>query len=295
MTQELTSVSALFSTPYLTNDEYRQAPTSVDVDDFVGGGSMAINDVELGNVIGRASSWIDAHCGQVLAATVDTDSFRARVSRDGMLNMHPRYWPIVAIEAASFGSNPVVMNTLDPTTAWIEPMAVVFPLSGLNASFLGQIQFSRTYSPSAIQYCSLTYVNGYANALTTATSAIGATLLTVNDRTGFVAGMRFNVYDGINTELLTIASSHTHATGPGTLPLASPATCAHSAAVSVSALPPAVKQAAIYMTNVILKSRGNSALVMESITPSRIVGDNPNVSGDYNAAIDLLKPFRRIR
>jgi hypothetical protein len=295
MTQELTSVSALFSTPYLTNDEYREAPTSVDIDDFVGGGSMALNDVELGNVIARASSWIDSHCGQVLAATLDTDSFRARVSRDGMLNMHPRYWPIVAVESASFGSNPTVMNTLDPTTAWIEPMAVVFPMLGLNASFLGQIQFSRTYSPSAVQYCTMTYVNGYANTLLAANSIVGATSLSVKDRTGFVAGSRFNIYDGVNTELLTIASNHTHATGPGTLPLASAATCAHTTGVSVSALPPAIKQACIYMTNVILKSRGNSALVMESITPTRIVGDNPNVSSDYNSAVDLLKPFRRIR
>jgi hypothetical protein len=49
------------------------------------------------------------------------------------------------------------------------------------------------------------------------------------------------------------------------------------------------------MTNVILKSRGNSAIAMTPLTANQIIGNNPNVSGDYSAAIDLLKPFRRIR
>ena len=125
MTQELSTISPLFSTPYLTVAEYKQAPTAVDVDDLVGGGTQAINDAELYNVIARASSWIDTHCGQVLAATVDTDSLRTRVSRDGMMHVHPRYWPVVSVQSASFGYAPNAMTSLDPTTAWIDRKSVV--------------------------------------------------------------------------------------------------------------------------------------------------------------------------
>lgn len=295
MAQAITTVSAVGSRPYITVAEYKQAPTSVDVDDFVGGGSLALNDVELSNVITRASSWIDTHCGQVLAATQDTDSFRARVSRDGFLRLHTRFFPIIGVVSASYGSNPLQMNTIDVTTGFIEQMSVTFPLQSLTSSFMGTLQFSNVYSPLAEQFVTITYTNGYANAVLSANSVVGATSITVSDRTGFQPGTRFTVFDGINTEQLTVASSYTPATGAGTVALASAATLAHTSGVSVSALPAAVKQAAIYMTNVILKSRGNSALVMQGLTPSAIEGTNPNVSNDYAMACDLLKPFRRMR
>lgn len=295
MTQEITVTSPIGSTPYITTAEYRQAPTSVDVDDFVGGGSMALNNVELLNVIARASSWMDAHCGQVLAATQDTEAFRARVSRDGFLKVHPRYHPVIGVVAASYGSNPTLMNTLDPTTAWIEEMAVVFPLSGISASFLGQIQFSRVYSPLAEQFVQMTYVNGYANSLTTVTTDAGATSLAVSELCGFQPGTHFTVFDGVETEMLEVAGSFVPTVGTGVLPLTNPTMYAHNVGMSASAFPPAIKQAAIYMTNVILKSRGNSAVAMTPLTPSQIIGNNPNVANDYSMACDLLEPFRRIR
>lgn len=294
MTQEVTTISPLFSTPYLTIDEYKQAPTSVDVDDFVGGGTMALNDVELGNVIARASSWIDSHCGQVLGATQDTESLRARISRDGMLHIHPRFWPVTSVVSASFGYAPNQQQTLDPTTAWIEPMEVTFPLVNYSLQFSGQIQFSRVYAQNADQYVTITYTNGYATSVLTAATLAAATSLPVKDITGFLPGMRFTIYDGVNTEIVQVASSFTPGTGAGSVTLAAGCVYTHNAGVSASALPPAVKQAAIYMTNVILKSRGNSALVMTSLTPSQVIGNNPNVANDYEMACDLLKPYRRV-
>lgn len=295
MAQELTTISPLFSTPYLTVAEYRQAPTAVDVNDLVSNGSTALNDAELTNVIGRASSWMDSHCGQVLAATQDTESFRARVSRDGFLRVHPRYWPIVSVISASFGSNPQLMQTLDPTTAWLEPQAVVFPLTGAGSAYLGALQLGPSYSPLAEQFVTITYWNGYANTLLNGTVSVGAASISVTDRTGFAPGQPFIIYDGASTERLTVASSYTPATGAGLVTLATAATASHTTGLSVSALPPAVKQAAIYMVNVLLKSRGNSALVMGGITPAEIVSNNPAVSNDYAMACDLLEPFRRVR
>lgn len=295
MTQEQTTISSLFSTPYLTIAEYKQAPTAVDVDDLVGGGSAGINDQELANCIARASSWIDSHCGQVLSATVDTDSFRSRISRDGMLRIHPRFSPICSVVSASYGVQPDLMQTLDPTTAWIEYASVVFPLGGTASSFYGTLGFSRNYSLTSEQFVTISYVNGYSNTLLGSNALSGASALIVKDLTGFHANQQFQIYDGANTELLTVSSSYVPTTGAGSLALASATSYAHTAGLSVSALPPAIKLAAIYMTNVVLKSRGNSAMVMGGLSPALVETTNPAVSNDYNAAIDILKPFRRIR
>lgn len=295
MTLQVTAVSPLGTHPYMTVEEYKQAPTSVDVDDLVGGGSMALNDVELENVLARASSWIDTHCNQVLAATEDTETFRCRASRDGFLRIHPRYSPVIAVVDASFGSNPQAMQSLDVTTAWIEDASVVFPLVAANASFLGPIQFSRIYQPLAEQFVHITYVNGYANSLIASNVSAAATSLPVTNITGFAPNLRFTIYDGVNTEMCTVASTFVPGTGSGSVTLAAPLQYAHAAGMSASALPPAVKQACIYMTNVILKSRGNAALTIQQINIGQYVGTNPIVANDYGMAVDLLKPFRRIR
>jgi len=296
MTQEITTNSPLFSTPYITIAEYKQAPTAVDVDDLVGGGSAAVNDQELANCVSRASSWIDAHCGQVLAATQDTESFRARVSRDGFLKVHPRYSPILELQSLSFGSTPTTQSAIDVTTAWLENMSVVIPVGGSSSSFKGSLGFNGSFGYNTDQFVTMTYTNGYANTVTTATATSGATSLVVSDLTGFIAGAQFAIYDADKTELLKVSNSFTPTTGAGTLTLQNATQYAHATAgVSVSALPPAVKQAAIYMTNVILKSRGTPAIAMNQLSPVSYVGFNPGQVQDLTLAEDLLKPYRRIR
>lgn len=295
MTQQPTTISPLLSTPYITVEEFKLAPTGVDVDDLVGGGSAAVNDQELANVIARASSWIDGHCGQVLAATTDTDSFRARVSRDGMLKVHPRFTPVVSVVSASFGSQPTFMQALDVSTAWIEPMAVVFPLSGTSASFFGSLGFGYRFSPVSEQFVTITYVNGYANTLLSSNALSGASALIVDDLSGFTPSHQFFVYDSDKTELLTVDPNFVPTSGAGSLPIVGTLSHAHTAGISVSALPPAVKQAAIYMTAAVLKARGNATLVMSTLTPSQFMETNPAAMNDYQSALDLLKPYRRIR
>lgn len=289
------NTSALFSTPYLTIAEFKQAPTAIDVDDLVGGGTSAINDQELSNVIARASSWIDSHCGQVLAATLDSETMRASVDRRGFLKIHPRYWPITEVVALSYGPLPSLLASVDPSVLWIESESVVLPVQGFSAAFNGPIQFAGNYSTTQESFVSISYVNGYGNAALSASVGASATSLTVSDRTGFMPGTQFFVYDGAATELLTVASSYVSAQGPGALTLAAPTGYAHLSTVSVSALPPAVKQAAIYVTSAVLKARGNSALVMQSLTPNTFQTANPSALSDFNSAVDILKPFRRIR
>ena len=296
MANAVTTISPLFATPYLTLAEFKQAPTAVDVDDLVGGGTQAINDQELTNVIGRASSWMDSHCGQVLASTTDTEAFRARVDRQGFLKVHPRYSPITELVALSYGPLPSLMASVDTSTVWIEQDTLVAPLQGISSAFSnGPIQFAGNYSVTQEQFVSVTYVNGYANTALSASVAASVTSLPVKDLAGFVPNAQFQIYDGSSTELLTVSSSFVSTSGAGNLTLKSATSYSHTSSISVSALPPAIKQACIYMTSALLKSRGNAALVMNSIQPGLIQGENPSINNDLMNAFDLLRPFRRIR
>lgn len=295
MANAITTISQQFSTPYLTIAEYKQAPTAIDVDDLVGGGTSAINDQELANVIARASSWIDSHCGQVLASTTDTETMRGSIDRRGLLKVHPRYWPVTEVISLSYGPLPSLLASVDTSTLWIEQESIVFPIQGFSSAFGGPIQFTGNYSTTQEQFISVTYVNGYANTVLSASVAASATSLNVTDRTGFLPGMNFMVYDGASTETCTVDSAYTTASGAGAVTLTAPTQYAHAKAISVSALPPAIKQAAIYVTSAILKARGNAALVMQTLTPQTFQTSNPSAMADYNAAVDILKPFRRIR
>lgn len=295
MANAITTVAGQATTPYLTIAEFKQAPTAVDVDDLVGGGTAAINDQELANVIGRASGWMDSYVGQVLAATTDTEALRGSVDRRGFLKVHPRYWPISEVVALSYGPLPSLMASVDTSTLWIEQESIIFPIQGFSSAFNGPIQFSGNYSTTQEQFISLTYVNGYANTALSASVTASVTALPVTDLTGFLPNQRVTIYDGSSTEVVTVASTFVPSQVAGSLTLAAGTQYAHTATISVSALPAAIKQAAIYVTSAILKARGNAALVMGSLTPSTIQTANPAAAGDLMSAWEILKPYRRIR
>jgi hypothetical protein len=173
-------------------------------------------------------------------------------------------------------------------------MAVVFPLQGFGTSFLGPIQFGGIYQPNMEQFVTLTYTNGYANTVLDDDVSAADVVLPVADLTGFIPNQKFMIYDGSGTEILTVSSTWVPTVGSGSLALATAVKFGHSSGVSVSALPPAVKQAAIFVTNSLLKARGNSAIVMSSLTPSSIQQGSVSGDSDLSDAYEILKPYRRI-
>jgi hypothetical protein len=291
MAQTYTATTPLGSTPYLTLTEFKNAPTSVDVDDLIGGGTQAVQDAELTNVIARASSMMDTYCNQVLTATLDTETMRVRPKRDGTLVLHPRYWPIRSVSAISTGKSPQYLYAVDTTTVWIEPMEVIIPQAqswptGFNTSSMYGIDV----------FVQMSYVNGWANTTTSATVLSNAANLPLRNVTGIIPGDTLTIYDGINTENVTVATSWTPTTGAASVPLAANTTFAHATVgTSVSALPPAVKQAAIYYVTALLKARGSVALVMDSVSPGRTIEDTMGIHADITMGQTLLQPFRRIR
>lgn len=292
------NTTKLFSTPYLTIEEYKQAPTAVDYSNLVLASSdPAVQDAELKNVIARASSWMDTFCNQVLAATEETEQQRSRLRGDGMLAMHPRYFPIVALKSVSYGITPNnLVAYADPSQGWIEDQQFVLPYTATttNYSSQGPVQFGMPAMPRSQVYVNYTYISGYANTTLAANASASATSITVADATGITAGLRMTIYSGMNTETITV--KNTYSFGSTTVPLESPLANAQTSGVSVSALPPAVKQAAILVTTAFIKVRGDNSLTMDMVTtPHQNSAVNKNITTDLELAKELLAPFRRVR
>ena len=285
-----------FSTPYLTLAEYKNAPTAIDLDNLVWNSQDPdVQDAELSNVIARASSWIDTYCNQVLAATTETENMRARISQDGTIRVHPRYNPIIALVGFSYGNPSTQMNPVDPSLAWIEDYQIIIPAGnlGFNYTYQGPLQFGLPATPRSEMFINLQYVAGYAN--TTIISATqGATSLTVADPTGITAGLTLKIYDGFSSEFITVASTYTF--GSTTIPLTSALAYSHASGVSISALPPAIKEAAILVTTSMLKVRGDNSMVMSVASRAGEAVDGAQKIGtELKIAMDLLVPYRRIR
>lgn len=297
MANGISPITRQMTSPYLTLTEFKNAPTALDYGNLVVGGNQAAQDAELSNAILRASSWIDQYCNQIIGATTNTEQQRTRFKTDGTLRLHPKYFPVVALTSLSYGPTPLNLTAVtDCSVAWFEEQEIIFPASQLptTMSSQGPLSFGFPGTPGREVFTKYTYVNGYANTTLGANSNVGATTLTVASGTGIVAGEMLTIYDGASTEQVTVASTYTF--GSTTVPLVSATLFAHTAGVSVSALPAAVKEAAILMTSTFLKIRGDSALVL-SVTnnPGTQVDGSQQLGNDTAFAQMLLKPFRRIR
>ena len=285
------------SIPYLTIQEYKDAPTGIDIDNLVFNSiDPEAQDKELANVISRASSWIDTYCNQVLGATLETETQRTRVSSNGSLIFHPRYSPIVSLNSLQYGTDPQTLYTLtDPSVCWLENQQVIFPYAMWSSTMTSQgpVQFGYPGITGAITFLKYSYVSGFTNTLLDANNTIGQTSITVKSSMGIIVGQELTIYDGLYTERVTVSSNWN---GTNVIALTAPLVYAHTAGVSVSALPPSIKEAAILVTTSFLKVRGDNSLVMGVGTlPSQAAPGNQNIGTELAMAQELLKPYRRIR
>ena len=299
MTTAISPISRQMSKPYLSLQEFKNAPTALDYGNIVAGGSQGAQDAELTNAITRASSWIDQYCNQIIGATVDTEQQRTRLRPDGTIRLHPKYFPIVALTALSYGFTPLNSDqnvAADCSVAWLEEQEIIFPYAQLSNSWSSQgaLSFGMPSNARAETYVRYSYINGYANALTASSVLAGATTITLDDGTGIVPGEQLTIYDGVSTERITVDASYVF--DSNTVPLTSPLQYAHAAGISVSALPAAIKEAAILVTSAYLKIRGDASLVLGVTTrPGEQIDGSQKVGSDIAHAKELLLPFRRIR
>jgi len=297
MTIAVSPITRQYSRPYLSLQEFKNAPTALDYGNLVVGGNQAAQDAELSNAIVRASSAIDQYCNQILGATLDVEQQRTRIRPDGTVRFHPKYFPVVAMTNLSIGYTPnSLVAVTDPSQAWFEEQEIIYPYAQLPQSMSseGPLSFGFPMSTRAETYVKYTYVNGYANTLTNGVANAGATTLICEDGVGVVAGQMLTIYDGALTERVTVADTYTF--GSATIPLTAPLQFTHADGVSVSNLPAAIKQAAILYTSAALKIRGDASLVMGvTNAPGQQISGSQKVGSDIALAQELLLPFRRIR
>jgi hypothetical protein len=279
---------------YLTLAEYKNAPTAIDYNNLVVGGTQAQQDAELQTVLGRASSWINTHLNQSLIARSVTEQKRTRMTPQGNLIIRPEINPIIAFSSLSYGATPTNLTVVnDLTPLWFESDKVIYPIAQTSLSYSSQGPLAFGFPPSTGSqiYVNYNYTAGYVNTL--GTGSAGSSSVTVANPVGILPGQIINFYDGQNSERLQVSSTYTYGANPVTL--ASPMAYSHTNA-AFSGMPAAVKEAAILVVTDFLKVRGDNSLTM-AVTTRASSGPSVQslIGSDLALAQELLRPFRKVR
>lgn len=260
-------VPSILLTPnrsYLTVAEFKAAPTGIDPASLVTGGTQGQEDAELANVIARASSMIDQLCGQVLAPTTDTERKRIRPGAWGQAWVMTDSFPIIRVTAFSYADDPSAGFTAVDLTA----PGVLLQDERFFEVFCSLLR-GREYR---VQY---TYENGWPNTALANSPVQGAGSIQVVSGLGLYPGQELTIYDGSATETVVVGAGYAAGT---TVPTVSALLFGHSAGVAVSALPPAVKEAAILGTALLIKNRGAEAIILDEVNGTREAGSGPSVT-----------------
>lgn len=272
--------------PYLTPGEYQAAGTAVDTKQLVPGGTATQETAALANRIMQASSFADQLCFQTLGATVEVETkSNLLVRSDCTVRVPVRFWPVLEVSSVSLGPSPSSMSTYtDLTSLWMQGRrVVVLPVSSVG--------------PGGHVYVKITYVNGWACTTLGADAAAGATTLTVASTVGFYAGKTYRIHDVLGgPEQFTVQS----VTNSTTLALVAGLTHAHTKpaapdGITVSGLPDAVRAAVVELTSMLIRTRGDSSIVMASIhgEPSHERDSEPGAVLNLDTAMMLLHNFQR--
>lgn len=263
--------------PYITVDQLERSPVSSQLRKLVPDQSDGDRYAELDRIIRRASSMINGEVRQNLAATVDTEIGRVRVSACGDLRLHTRSNPIVSVLSVSVGTDPSNLTPLpDLSNLVVEPWRITIPGTSLS------------WRPDSRLWARWEYINGYPVTTLTAPATEGDVSVTVDDATGIVAGRTLlTVQDGMCTEQFTpTAVSGNTLTVP---PLAS----SHIARVGVTALPDVIEEATLLL---ISRLHDTWSLTMNQVSMDGNGSKKPK-NGPARALCDagvMLAPFRRV-
>ena len=285
-----------YDLPYLTVQEYKDAPTAIDFDNLVVGGNANAQNAELANVILRASSFMDEYLNQNLNASVQTETQRVRMTPEGYIALHPFDNPIIALESFYYGSTPNNLTALgDCSLAWFEDEQIIIPLTQMLSTFSSQgpLAFGGYGGGRNQIFTKYAYVAGYVNNLVSSATATQSTMV-VQSATGITAGMTFRIIDGASSEAVTVASNYVY--GSTTVPLTSALLYTHASGIPFSNMPSAIKQACILITTAFIKARGDGSMMMQVTTNASRNTNGGNIYGsDITLALQMLEKFRRVR
>jgi hypothetical protein len=276
------------STPYITIEEFKRAPTALDVSDLVPEGSSEDQDQVLAEVIARASGWADTICNQVLAATKNIERDRYRVNRWGCVSVPLRYKPVLEVVGVKFGLQPSSMQDLtDYSNVVVNKYSVDIPvLPAIRMS-----DFPGIWTIGSHLLVEVTYINGWCNAVLTGDVIQGATSLPLAPTEGIYPGQALRISDGISSEAVTVASDYA---GGSPLKIVGGTAFGHSTGVSISNLPTQVKEAVILLTTALIQTRGDDAIILDSVENPTRLGEQYGAAGtNVNIAFGMLRQLMR--
>ena len=298
MVSAVSPITQFQSGAYLTIAEYKNAPTAIDYNNLVVGGTSAQQDAELASVIQRASSWIDIYVNQPLIAQNFQEQSRTRITQEGFLVISPDYNNVVALNSLAYGATPTAMTTVSDgalQSCWFEKSQIIYPMSQVGIGYSSQGPLSFGFPPTVRSriYAAYNYCAGYCNGLIS-TATAGQSSFTMIDPIGLTAGTVVTIYDGQYTEQVVVSPSYVY--GSSTVAITGTLKYAHASGVAVGNMPQAVKEAAILATTDFLKVRGDNSLTMAITTRASAGPAAGSVFGsDLELAKQLLAPFRRMR
>ncbi|MFC5184373.1 hypothetical protein [Actinomadura harenae] len=292
-----TPPDVLLTAPYVAVAAFRAAPTWLDSDDLIPGGTATKQDAELYNVLLRASAWADNQCNQSLGAAPHTQQRNVRPNRRGDIVIHASSVPVRQVTAVSLGAGPASLSPLsDLSGVWVEDGRSIHITNPARTNWAGWLEFG-TAAPGRDMLASITYTAGYASATLTAAASSGATAVTVSTPSGIFPGDVLRIWDPGLEEAVIVAPGYTP--GSSTVPLATPLGQTHAAGAGVSGLPADVHQAVICYTVALLMREDVSSQAPFAEAPfgpaARTASSGGQAGGLVNEAERLLMPYRRVR
>jgi len=297
------------------------APTGINTSTLVPSTDASVQLQALAAVIRRASSWADQICfgadvsanGASLAASLVVESVNTRI-KNGNLRLVCDYRPIVQVVGIAVGPYPGSVAPISPTQAQqvrISRRTITVPwmpsyLAGRPDDSIGFIPVGTAGSVYAVW----SYVAGYPHTQLVANATAGTTTIQVASTDGqggvwgLFPGTQLTIVDGGDTEQVTVLASPTAVSNTVAELTVTPLLNAHTVPsapdfLPVTALPPAVHQAVISLTSVLIKTRGTRALTMPEIPGTRPSSQMLAQAGaleDYKIAEKLLENYRvRVR
>lgn len=289
------------TTPYMTTEYFRSQPTGLPSDNLCPWITDARKqDDELARFILKASSEMNTFCfgatGGTLNATSDTEVLYMRMDRMGRFKIHPRFIPVQALTALSFGPDPTLMTSVtDFSAVHIEPdeiIAPAFPFSGMSSQ--GPLQFGAIASTAYDVRVLFTYINGFALSFTTGALSAAATSATVLDATGMFVGRQMVFRDPVNGDDVVIVSavSGNTVTFAGT-----PLAYQHPAGTQLDYLPEDVLESCVEITKGLLKRKAQDTIKPSGPRGGSARGAEDQLAGEDNFAVGFgkLTPYQMVR
>lgn len=294
-----TNTSPIIHIPLLTNKQFRNKQTPVNVDTLVARGTPAEQEAALADLILTASTMVYTVTHQLLYATVDTEEDELTVDRWGRLLIHPRFFPVQQITDLWTGLDPVsLVEASSLAGVEVRPKEIVITQArgtGLLSSSAGPLEFGGIFGAAPRSpvptYARWTYVNGWPVMRLAAPAAAGATSIQVTGAPGvqtagapgILAGYPLRIEDGPTRENVTVTATPTGTTVP-VAPLAN----SHETGEAVTALPADVEQAVALLITGLVKRRGAGGLVAGSTAKAKESKDPFGAADDFAEAEKIL-------